>query len=151
MSSFALRDAVTAQRESLTRHRRPIRGALLLISLAGGGCSLLLVEGPPTGHEAMATFSCSESHRPPILDVALAGFWVWAAYLPTDTDGNSTGSMGDTVLFTLAHGASAFHGFRNVSECRRARTEAAQRAAAAQDHVEQQDSGRLGAPYPRRR
>src|SRR5258706_14552405 len=44
-----------------------------LSSLLFTGCGFLLTNGPPTGHEQMDSFSCTEQDAGPILDAVVAG------------------------------------------------------------------------------
>jgi hypothetical protein len=43
------------------------------LSVSGSGCSYLLVNGPPSGHEGLDGFSCTESKVIPALDATVAG------------------------------------------------------------------------------
>ena len=53
------------------------------LPMATGGCGLMLVQGPPAGHEQMESFSCTQGDAGPVVDLMLAGVGgvmaVWAA------------------------------------------------------------------------
>ena len=136
MPSFRLRGGVATRRENLTRRRGALLGVLLPLSLLSSGCSFLVVHGPPTGHEAMSTFSCTESRGAPIIDIALGAFWVWFFHADGSND----------PLLPVTHGISAAYGFKKVSDCRRAQSAAARRAVAARSQLKEPDTGRIRAP-----
>src|SRR5436190_17333986 len=51
---------------------RPMKPRVLLLALLCAlltGCGFVLTKGPPTGHEQMLAFSCTESNAGPILDI----------------------------------------------------------------------------------
>jgi hypothetical protein len=106
------------------------------LCLSAGGCSLLVVEGPPSGHETMHSYSCTESGLIPNFDVAGAVilFGVSAVVAPEDKTSGSVRStsgsasqaaaaLGGAVLL----GASAWIGKRRVGRCRAARLDLARR------------------------
>ena len=116
------------------------RCVLLGLSLATGGCSLPLVQGPPPGHRAMDSFSCSESRVLPRLDYAGAFVALGAAAVVsptrsvsnsafgtvTTTSGSATNSalgLGAAVLL----GVSGWVGGRRAGGCRAAKLELAER------------------------
>ena len=55
------------------------RLALALLPLFVSGCGFLISQGPPTGHEQMPAFSCTESTTGPTLDLVWAGLNVLGA------------------------------------------------------------------------
>lgn len=102
------------------------------VAVSAGGCSLLFVHGPPSGHELMTSFSCTESRVPPILDVAGAvmGLGAAAVVSPQKTTSGSvtisSGSSPDAAVGTgvaVILGASAWLGFRRTGACRTAQRE----------------------------
>lgn len=105
-------------------------GALALSALLTGapGCSIVLVQGPPRGHEQLASVPCTRSNAVPLLDAALAGTSLFVGgVLLAGTGGSTTSWVGSyTVvgagfaLEGLAFGASSLIGFHRTSRCRAA-------------------------------
>jgi len=100
------------------------------LSLVLSGCGFVLTKGPPTGHEQMTGFTCTESDAGPILDVVWAALNVLsAAVVASDPDAFVNSDL--NVVLGLAWGAfstfSAASGFSKSKQCRRALLLLAQR------------------------
>jgi len=125
---------------SLAQVRRSVFRLLVGSSLVGltSGCSLVAVNGPPTGHEAMTSFECTESRVLPILDVNRAGSGFWGVATAEEDkpwlEGGPLFGLNRTQnqILSLIAGAtsatSAVVGFRRVSACRAAKEELARRS-----------------------
>jgi hypothetical protein len=108
--------------------------ALSALLAATPGCSLLLVQGPPSGHGQMAAFSCTRSNAVPLLDAVVAGTSLLVGATLVAANAGDTGGWtapyavvgGGFVLEGLGFGASALVGFHRTGRCR-----AAQRADGA--------------------
>jgi len=109
------------------RARKVILAASLL--LPSTGCGFLFTNGPPTGHEQMLGFSCTESNTGPILDVLWAGLNLAGAivaasqpqedYYYYEYDQGAVIAVG--LGWALVSGASAAVGFAKTSQCRKAK------------------------------
>jgi hypothetical protein len=98
-----------------------LRSALALVALGSTpGCSYLLVDGPPAGHEQMRYFDCTSSRAAPIADAIIAGVYgvsgTAMASEVRDTDGGATVLVASLAIAAV-EAASAVHGFRKTSEC----------------------------------
>jgi hypothetical protein len=117
---------------------------LAVSSLVGlSGCSLMFVDGPPSAHASMQSFSCDESRVWPVIDggfAALSAISMLTAETKVDTIYSLFGFGGyDTstshkseqiaagALGLVVHGTSAVIGFRRVQQCRRAYAELRER------------------------
>ena len=118
-------------------------------SLSAGSCSFLFVNGPPTGHEEMVYFPCTENRAAPVLDVIGVGSSVLGAATAEADPPNElfAWDRGTYVVANLAFaallGASAWTGFRRVDACRGARLELGRRtedAAASARSMEASDT-----------
>ena len=102
----------------------------LLIS----GCGFALSKGPPTGHEQMTAFSCTESNTGPALDLVWGGLNVLGA-LTAASDPNAYENSDQIVTVGLAWGVfssfSAASGFSKSKQCRQALQQLAQRNGGA--------------------
>jgi len=110
--------------------------AIGLMSLAMSGCGLVVSQGPPTGHELMPAFSCTESNVGPTLDLIWGGANVLAAIAAaSEPDPSYYDHPSLAVAVGLSWGVvstvSAVVGFRKTRECRRALQQLAQRNGAA--------------------
>ena len=106
------------------------------MSLATSGCGLVVSQGPPTGHELMPAFSCTESNVGPTLDIIWGAANVLvaiaAASEPDPTYYDHPGLAVATGLgWGVVSSVSAAVGFRKTRECRRALQQLAQRNSAA--------------------
>ncbi len=94
-----------------------------LMSLLVSGCGFLISQGPPTGHEQMAAFSCTESNTGPTLDLVWAGLNVLGA-VAASSDPNAYDNPDQIVAVGVGWGVlssvSAASGFHKSKECRRA-------------------------------
>ena len=94
-----------------------------LSSLLFTGCGFLLTNGPPTGHEQMDSFSCTEHDAGPILDAFGAGAAVLvaasAAAMP-DLHDNSGRIVTVGLAWGVVSGLSAANGFKKAKRCRAA-------------------------------
>jgi len=117
--------------------RSAIVVGLSFLLLMTGGCGLLRTQGPPTGHEHMTYFSCTESNAGPIVDFVLGGLQVLTtASMLSGEDGPYSGDQNDA--FTLTSGAvwtalfttSGILGLKKTARCREARELLASRLAA---------------------
>jgi Big-like domain-containing protein len=98
---------------------------LASLTVAGSGCGFFLTQGPPTAHEMMPSFSCTESNTGPILDVVMAGIYVIATANAASNSSYYYGYGEDRGAVVAAgvgvvgfFGASATVGFHKTSECR---------------------------------
>jgi hypothetical protein len=121
---------------------RRFHAALLAILIGAGGCSLMLTEGPPVGHQAMHGFDCSTNYVPPVIDTALSGLAVAniavaATRSSSEMQSANAPSAGAVVavnIVMLALAApSAVYGYSRVGSCREAKQALAERAAAPRD------------------
>ena len=116
---------------------RTVRNLILItcLSVSGSACSFAFVDGPPSGHENLEDFTCTESRLLPALDGVWAGLGgVLAAVAASE---ESTSASGDAILgtgiavgvgFLVLNGASSITGFRRVNSCRAAQSELARRS-----------------------
>lgn len=109
--------------------------AIGLLPLLLSGCGLLISQGPPTGHELMPAFSCTESNTAPTLDLVWGGLNLLGAALASSSDETYYDSPGAAVAVGLSWAVvssiSAAAGFRKSRECRQALQQLAQRSGAA--------------------
>ena len=96
---------------------------IAIMSLLASGCGFVLSHGPPTGHEQMPAFSCTESDAGPILDIVWAGLNVLGA-AAASSDPDAYVNSDQIVVVGLAWGVfssfSAASGFNKSKQCRRA-------------------------------
>ena len=112
------------------RRGRPLLAAGLVCAMTGGGCSIVLVNGPPSAGEAEhhptgryeAGVPCNSSRTWPIVDAAvlLATLVKVANYGPDQEDETLSGLLG-----AAAFGISAWIGHQRTSACRDAQAAAA--------------------------
>ena len=104
--------------------------AVGLVPLFAAGCGLVISHGPPTGHEQMPAFSCTESTTGPALDLVWAGLNVFGA-AAASSDPSSYENPDQIVAVGLAWGVvssvSAAVGFRKARDCRAALQQLARR------------------------
>ena len=94
-----------------------------LSSLLFTGCGFLLTNGPPTGHEQMDSFSCTEQDAGPILDAFTGGAAVLAAAsaaVKPDWHDNSGRIVTVGLAWGVVSGFSAANGFKKAKRCRAA-------------------------------
>jgi hypothetical protein len=95
-----------------------------LIATASSGCSYLFVKGPPTGHENLPYFTCTESNLVPALDAIWAGLnGLGAARAASAEDGtyvNQDEAMLVGTMWLVVSGLSSHSGFRKTKSCRTA-------------------------------
>ena len=106
---------------------RPLRKtmAVLLLALTVSGCSFVLVQGPPEGHESMAYFTCTDSREWPtydLLQAGVAGLVSIAVILAGRSDASAWDPEDGLGLIVISglHGIAAKKGFEKVSACRQA-------------------------------
>ena len=119
--------------------RTNIRIALVaFLALSASGCGLLFVEGPPTNHETLDYFTCTESKTLPTLD------FVWGAlnaaglglYLADpDAYDVSNGAVAATVGWIVFSVAASVEGGKKVDKCREAKLEFAERSREAAERL----------------
>jgi hypothetical protein len=94
-----------------------------LSSLLFTGCGFLLTNGPPTGHEEMDSFSCTDQDAGPILDAIGGGAAVLVATsavaIPHWHD-NSDRMVTVGLAWGVVSGFSAANGFKKLKRCRAA-------------------------------
>jgi hypothetical protein len=109
---------------------RVVLVALLCALLTG--CGFVFTKGPPTGHEQMLAFSCTESNAGPILDIVWGGLNVLGAAAAA-ADPEAYDNSGQIVAVGLAWGVfsgfSAAIGYKKTRECRSALQQLAARNA----------------------
>ena len=111
---------------------------VIAISLFSTACSFVFAKGPPAHHQELATVECTDGKTLPTLDVIYTLLQVvrtGAALAASDEDyaDASLGRGADIGLGIVLGGvglASVVYGSNVVSECRRAKGEAAERANA---------------------
>jgi len=105
---------------------------LSLSSLLLAGCGFVISQGPPTGHEQLDAFSCTESNAGPTLDIVWASLNVLGA-VAAASDPSAYDNSGQIVAVGLAWGVfssfSAASGFNKSKRCRAALLELAARQA----------------------
>lgn len=96
------------------------------------GCGLLIVKGPPVGHEQMDYFTCTEGDAGPILDLVWGGLNVVGALVcASDPDAyeNSSACIIGGFGWGAISGTSAAVGFGKTKKCRDAIQQLADRQA----------------------
>lgn len=108
------------------------------LSLSASGCSVLLVNGPPSNHATLDNFACTESKAVPGIDATFAGLGGVLLVASGAQDPNSgseevTKAAGVAIglVSLLGGGISAMVGFNKVDRCRTARSELARRSQEA--------------------
>lgn len=115
----------------MVRYRFAGMASIVGLALSSTGCSLVFVHGPPSGHESMPAFACTESTVLPVLDaVGTAGSLVAAATARDDDPDEDRGylvpvlsaqqNVAANLGLAAALGVSAWVGFRRVAACREA-------------------------------
>ena len=119
------------------RHNSALCALALGAALTGSsGCSLVLVHGPPAGHESLAAFSCTRNNVAPIVDAVFAGtgLFVGATLMRA---GSSEWTVPYAVvgagmaLEGLVWAGSAAYGLHKTSRCREALRRLSERRAGA--------------------
>ena len=103
--------------------RLPVLLLVAVLPLATSACGWLLVQGPPTGHEQMSAFSCTESDVAPALDLVWGGLNVVGAALAAsspDSYENPGQIEAVGIGWGVVSGMSAMSGFKKAKECREA-------------------------------
>ncbi len=114
--------------------RTVLTAAALGAALAGAaGCSFVLVQGPPRGHEQLASVPCTRSNVLPVVDAlfTVTSISVGAQLLASGNSGWTAAYSvvgGGLLAEGLVWGASSLVGFTRTSHCRAAQREAAARA-----------------------
>ena len=123
---------------------RPSDGAtavVLLLAMATTGCSLIFSHGPPENHAQLDSFTCTEGHTAPALDIVAAGLSL-ASVLVIASDPaayessygwSSTAGIGVNLGYLALYGTSAVIGFNKSKACRAARQQLAERLARLRD------------------
>ena len=109
--------------ESLKAALRLMRVVILgFLPIVMGGCGVVMVRPPPTGHEQMAEFTCTVGSVGPILDVlASLGGLVTVAVAQGDYYYFVRPEMTAVGVTTAAlYGISATVGFARTEKCRAA-------------------------------
>ena len=103
-----------------------------LLSLLLSGCGFLISKGPPTGHEQMLSFSCTESNAGPTIDIVWAALNVLGAAAAA-SEPDAYENAGQIVAVGIGWGVlssfSAASGYKKSKECRQALQQLAQRNA----------------------
>ena len=103
-----------------------------LLSLLLSGCGFLISKGPPTGHEQMLSFSCTESNAGPTIDIVWAALNVLGAAAAASQP-DAYDNAGQIVAVGIGWGVlssfSAASGYKKSKECRQALQQLAQRNA----------------------
>ena len=93
------------------------------LALGASACGFVFSKGPPTGHEQMEAFTCTESDAAPILDLVWAGLNVLGA-VAAASDPDAYVNPDQIVAVGLGWGVlssfSAASGFSKSKQCRRA-------------------------------
>lgn len=105
---------------------------LLVLPLLLTGCGFVFTKGPPTGHEQMESFTCTESNAGPILDILWGGLNLLAAIqISSEPAAYGYDSGGQVIAIGLGWGVfssfSAASGFNKSKQCRRALQQLAER------------------------
>jgi hypothetical protein len=105
---------------------KPRLSAVLVVgflALGVSACGFVFSKAPPTGHELMESFTCTESDAGPILDVVWAGLNVLGAAAAA-SDPAAYDNPDQIEVVGLAWGVfssfSAASGFKKSKQCRRA-------------------------------
>lgn len=114
-----------------------IKAKLILLALLPPlltGCGFVFTKGPPTGHEQMDSFTCTESNAGPILDIVWGGLNLLAAIQMSSNPtayGYSSSSevVGIGVAWAGFSSLSAASGFKKSKQCHRALQQLAERNA----------------------
>ena len=123
---------------------RTARNLVLItcLSVLGSGCSFAFVKGPPSGHESLQDFSCTEGRTVPVLDATWAGLGAVVLVAALAEDPNS--GSGDAIksISTIVGGGSlalwglsALVGVDRVDRCRAAKAELARRSQEAAERA----------------
>jgi len=111
---------------------KPTLVLLGLLPLLLPGCGFVFSQGPPTGHEQMESFTCTESNAGPILDIVWASLNVLGA-LGAASDPSAYENSGEIVAVGLGWGVfssfSAASGFNKSKQCKLALRQLAERQA----------------------
>jgi hypothetical protein len=106
---------------------------IVLTAAPSAGCSFLFVNGPPTGHEQLPYFSCTQSNTMPVLDAIWAGLNGLGAAVALSADESTLQDRNQTVAvgaaWLVVSGLSARTGFRRTNQCRAATMQLVQRQA----------------------
>ncbi len=124
--------AIAAGRLGLTNKPKLILLALLPPLLTG--CGFVFTKGPPTGHEQMESFTCTESNAGPNLDIVWGALNLLAAIqILSDPTAYGYDSGGQVMALGLGWGVfssfSAASGFNKSKQYRRALQQLAERNA----------------------
>jgi len=107
-----------------------------LLPLLLTGCGFVFSHGPPTGHEQMPAFSCTESNAGPTLDIVWASLNVLGA-LAAASDPSAYDNSGQIVAVGVGWGVfssfAAASGYNKSKQCRHALQQLAQRNARPTD------------------
>jgi hypothetical protein len=118
-----------------TLRRRVCCGSWLTVTLLTSGCSFIFSHAPPEGYETMPSFTCTESHTAPILDIVWGSLNLLGALAiagdPDNYEYNTGYSASTGVTVGLSWAAlssfSAAAGFKKAKKCREAKAELARR------------------------
>lgn len=110
-----------------------MRWIVLGMAMWLSGCSFVFVSGPPSHHQELPSFTCTESRVAPVLDTVFAVLgganFVFAAAVDDQKwadnyDGKPPFARSTAIpvyaVGTLLAVGSAYYGFKNTGECREA-------------------------------
>jgi hypothetical protein len=100
-------------------------------AIAMSGCSYLFVKGPPTGHDVLPYFTCTESNVVPTLDAIWAGLNGFGAARAASAEDGTYVNQDEAILigtmWLVVSGLSSHSGFRKTRSCRTAVQQLTQR------------------------
>jgi hypothetical protein len=133
----SLRGSRSPPTERSTMRPRIVLHAILIgLIPTTASCSFLFVSGPPSAHDRLPYFTCTQSNTVPVLDAIWAGLNGLGAvlYLTAEegTEEHVIRSEGIAVgaAWFVVSGLSARSGFRRTDQCRAATMQLIQRQAA---------------------
>ena len=102
-----------------------------IAAVSSGGCSYLMVQGPPVGHDKMILVECNDSNALPIADAVLAGLGgLGAVAVLANSDGYPRGTIVVDLAWVGLFGSSAYYGFKRTGACSEAKDALRERKAA---------------------
>lgn len=102
-------------------------------AVASGGCSTVLVNGPPKNHAQLSSFECSESLFWPVIDGMAAVTLGIAAAAAAGNDEENIGNIMPPVVGAALFAGSSLLGRSRLNRCRDARTEDSEQLAEEPD------------------
>jgi len=110
------------------RHRLGVLSLIVTACGATSACGLLIVQAPPTGHEQLASFSCTQSNAGSVFDIVWGGLNVLGAVAVSSSDvaedvfEHPDRIAGVGLAWGVLSGASAAVGFNKTRRCREAQS-----------------------------